>query len=104
MTENNINSHKGFKHGVLGIGLILLLIVLTQITHLFKSDFGSLLIGLLTFAVGIISIIGFIKSLKGIKEPNTAKKIIGIVINFGIIMLFLSAIVANIYDIYMALT
>ena len=103
MTENNLNSHKGFKYGILGIGLILVLIILTQLLNTLISDFASILIGLLTFAVGIISIIGFIKSIKGIKEPNTAKKIIGIIINFGIVILFLSVIIANIYDIYKAL-
>ncbi|WP_028284039.1 hypothetical protein [Olleya marilimosa] len=104
MTKNNINSHKGFKFGIIGIGLILILIILTQLLHTQISDIASILIGLLTFAVGIVSIIGFIKSLKGIKEPNTAKKIIGIIINFAIVILFISVIIANIYDINKALS
>ena len=103
MIENNKNSHKGFKYGILGIGLILILIILTQLLNTLKSDFVSILIGLLVFAVGIISIIGLIVSLKGIKEPNTAKKIIGIIVNFGIVILFMSVIITNIYDIYKAL-
>lgn len=104
MTENNLNSHKGFKYGILGIGLILTIIALTQLLNTLKSDFASILIGLLVFAVGIVSIIGFIKSIKGFKEPNTAKKIIGIILNFGIAILFMSVIIANIYDIYKAFT
>lgn len=103
MAENNINSHKGFKYGIFGISLILILIILTQLLNTLKSDFASMLIGLLTFVVGMISIIGFTKSLQGIKEPNTIKKIIGIIINFGIVILFFSVIITNIYDIYNAL-
>ena len=103
MTEINKNSHKGFKYGILEIGLILILIILTQLLNTLTSDFASILIGFFTFTIGIISIIGFIKSIKGIKEPNTAKKIIGITINFGVVILFLSVIIANIYDTYKAL-
>ncbi|PLB17748.1 MAG: hypothetical protein TRG1_3422 [Flavobacteriaceae bacterium FS1-H7996/R] len=41
--------------------------------------------------------------MRGLKEPNTLKKIIGIIINFGIVTLFIFVIISNILDIYNAL-
>ncbi|WP_338731361.1 hypothetical protein [Mangrovimonas cancribranchiae] len=101
--ETNTYSHKGFKFGILGIGLILIIVILSLLLNVLKYNFISILIGLTVFAIGIVSIIGFIKSLKGIKEPNTFKKIIGIIINFGLVTLFLLILIANGYDIYKAL-
>lgn len=103
MTKNNTNSHKGFNYSILGIGLILISIVLTYFLNTFASDLASILIGVVAFAIGITSVIGFSNSLKGIKEPNTAKKIIGIIVNFGIVVLFLYVIISNGYDIYRVL-
>ena len=102
MTSSNINSNKSFEYAILGVGLILVIIILTILLNTSKYDFISLLIGLLTFVIGIIGVIGSIVSIKGLKEPNTVKKIIGIILNFGIVILFLSVIIANIYDMYKA--
>ncbi|AXP79632.1 hypothetical protein CJ739_535 [Mariniflexile rhizosphaerae] len=103
MAKTNINSHSGFKYGITELGLIIILVVLTQFLDSQNSDIYSILIGLLTFVIGIVSIIGLAKSLRGLKEPNTLKKIIGIIINFGIVTLFIFVIISNILDIYNAL-
>ncbi|GAB1858636.1 hypothetical protein MHTCC0001_34760 [Flavobacteriaceae bacterium MHTCC 0001] len=103
MTNNNIYSHKGFNFGIYAIGLIVFAIVISLLVNSLESDFYSMLIGLPVFVGGLIGVIGIILSIRGIKEPNTVKKIVGIIINLGIATLFFTMIVANIYDIYMAL-
>lgn len=98
MTNNNINSHKGFKYGISAIGLILIATTLSLLIDTLKSDLASILNGLLTLVIGFISILGIIISLKGIKEPNTVKKVVGITINLIIVILFLSLIFSIIYN------
>ena len=103
MSKINLYSHSGFKFGVIGLGLILTMIIVTLLRDTFNSSIISIIIGLLTIGAGIAAIIGLVKSLKGIKEPNTIKKIIGIIINFGIVALFVSILIANIIDLYRTL-
>jgi len=79
------------------------MIIVTLLRDTFNSSIISIIIGLLTIGAGIAAIIGLVKSLKGIKEPNTIKKIIGIIINFGIVALFVSILIANIIDLYRTL-
>jgi len=102
MSETNKSSHSGFKYGIIGLSIFLVLIILTAVINTFDFYFFSLLIGLLVFIIGCIGIIGLTKSLKGLKEPNTLKKVIGVVINFGIVGLFILVIVANFLDLYKA--
>jgi len=104
MIDGNKNSHSGFKYGVIGFSIFLIIIVLSVIINTLDHYFLSLLIGLLVFIIGFIGVIGLTKSLKGLKEPNTSKKIIGLVLNSVIVGVFISAIVANILDIYKALS
>lgn len=103
MIEVNKNSHSGFKYGIIGLSIFIILIILTIIINTLKSYYLSILIGLLAFIVGCIGIIGLTKSLKGLKEPNTTKKIIGFILNIGIVSVFISAIIANFLDIHKAL-
>ena len=98
------NSHSGFNFGVIGLTLILIMIILTKFSNSENNSSISNIIGLLTLGAGITAIIGFVKSLKGLKEPKTAKKIIGIIINFGIVAIFISIIIGNIFDIVKALS
>ena len=103
MATDNKNSHQGFYYGISGVVGIIILIILTQLVIRFKSDALSILIGVLTFTIGAIGLVGIFKSILGIKEPNTPKKYIGIVINAGICILFVAVIITNVYDIYTAL-
>lgn len=96
------NSTKSFKFGLIGIGLMVVMVVLIQLFSPLNSDVASILIGLLTFSIGIIGIVGLVYSLKGIREPNTLKKILGLIISFGTVLLFLFVILSNVYDMYKA--
>jgi len=50
-----------------------------------------------------MGVLDLLKSISDIKEPNTPQKIIGILLNSGIVLLFAGVIIANIIDIYCAL-
>ena len=103
MTAIKVNSNRGFTFGMLSIGFIVLIVLIVQFFDVNNSYYISLLIGLIVFLVGVLSIIGLIYSVKSIKEPNTAKKIIGLTINLTIVILFISIIITNLYDVYNAI-
>jgi len=100
MTKNIINSHKGFKYGIIGCGLMVIFIILSKNISTLHPDLVTFLIGGLSIGIGVVGIIGLVNSLKGIKEPTTVKKYVGIIINLSIVSLFLYVIFANVYDTY----
>jgi len=93
-------STKSFKYSIVASILLISLIISINIFQNFNSDTSSITIGLIVIAIGYTSIMGLIYTLRGIKEPNTAKKIIGLLVNFSIALLFIYVIVGNIIDIY----
>lgn len=68
---------------------MLIFIILTKTLNILHSDFATVLIGGLSVGIGVVGVIGLLNSLKGIKEPTTVKKNVGIIINLGIVILFL---------------
>jgi len=100
MTKNTINSLKGFKYGIISCGLMVIFIILTKTFSNHHGDFTTALIGGLSVGIGGVGVVGLVHSLKGIKEPTTVKKYIGIIINLSIVVLFLCMIFANAYDTY----
>jgi len=97
-------SNKSFKYGIIAVFLILSSIGLIIATFTFSDSIFSLISGGLIFIASILGILGLEKSIKGIKEPNTIKKIVGLVLNSVIVALTLLIIAANIYDILKALS
>ncbi|WP_426430890.1 hypothetical protein ACPX19_00665 [Winogradskyella sp. HB-48] len=96
-------SQKGFKYAIYALSLFLIAIVFAVLTIKLKYDSLSLVLGVLVISFGILGLLGFIASLKGIKEKNTIKKIVGLVINSCLTITILFILIANIYDIYIAL-
>lgn len=94
------DSNKGFKYGMIVLGLIIVLVILTQLLNYAYYTFISLCIGILTFGIGILALVGF---LKGFKDQNKVKKIIGLIVNLTVLGLFILIIVANASDVYQAL-
>jgi len=92
------NSHLGFRHGIISLALIVVLIVLTQTSRFLGQNLSSMILGLLVIGIGFTSILGLSKSLNGLKEPNTGKKIVGLLLNFGLALLFIGVIAANVLD------
>lgn len=95
-------SQKGFKYAMYGLSLFLIAIVFAVLTIKLKYDSVSLVLVVLVISVGIFGLLGFIASLKGIKEKNTLKKVVGLVINSCLTIAILIILIANIYDIYIA--
>ena len=102
MNKTNTNSHRAFKYSSIAFTLSVFGILIITV---FKSNphISSIFSGLLFLAVGIIAIIALINALKGLREPNTLKKIIGFILSLAFVILFISAIVANILDMNKAL-
>lgn len=96
-------SQKGFKNAMYALSLFLIAIVFAVLTINLKYDSISLVSGVLLISVGIFGLLGFIASLRGIKEKNSLKKIVGLVINSSLTITILIILIANIYDIYRAL-
>ena len=102
MNSTSKHSHVGFICAMIEFGLILVLIILSSLLNSQSTDVISNLIGFIVIITGFVSIVGLVKSLIGLKEPNTVKKIIGISINLSVLILFTYMIVSNVMDIYKA--
>ena len=97
-------SYKSFIYSIIGLLLILFSIGLLIITFTSNNSLYSLISGGLILVASILAIIGLQQSIKGIKEHNTFKKIVGLVLNSAIVALLLFIIGANFYDILKALS
>lgn len=98
MITKNRYSHKGFTLGLISLICFLGLVIITKYLINSTNNFASVVIGFLTISIGVISIMGIINSIKGIKDPNTSKKIIGLLLNLSFVSFFLFVIFANLLD------
>ena len=62
------------------------------------NDFLVIVAGLLIIFIGIVSSLDVISSIRGFREKHTTKKWVGFMIKLLIVLLFISIIVANIFD------
>ncbi|WP_291133255.1 hypothetical protein [Flavobacterium sp. UBA7682] len=101
MEKLNVNSNKGFKWAIITMSIFILIIILHVIQEFVKIDMSNFY-GILLVLILIFTVVGVIDSIKGIKEPNTLRKVIGMILNSGYVVLLIFIIVANILDIYKA--
>lgn len=101
MEKLNVNSNKGFKWAKITMSIFILIIILHVIQEFVKIDMSNFY-GILLVLILIFTVVGVIDSIKGIKEPNTLRKVIGMILNSGYVVLLIFIIVANILDIYKA--
>lgn len=94
------NTKKSSRSAIINLVLLLLIVIFNMLLQWTKLDLFSLLMGFVVLVIGCTSTIGLIHAIKSIKEKNTVKKIVGIVVNGAFFSLFLFAIIANIMDIY----
>ncbi len=95
-----MNSQKAFKYALISIGMMGLLITITLLSIITEFSLYSEILGALVIIIGCIAIIGLVFSLKGIKDKNSFKKIIALIVNLSIVVLFISVMLANMMDIY----
>jgi len=100
MVKSNLNSHKGFVYGIFGLGGILVLLLSNKSLKIFQSELATIIMGALFLTIGLTGVIGLSKSLRGLKEPNTLKKVLGIFMNAAIVILYTLLILLNIRSAY----
>lgn len=91
------NTHRAFIFGLISLLLLTTLILFAEYYYRLFSDFHTTIILILILSFGITSILGFATSIKGIKEVNSWKKIIGITFNTSFILLFLFGLISFIF-------
>jgi len=97
-TKNN--SKKGFQFAIITIATFLLFIIFQVLAANEKVslDFYRYASGFLMILVFVSTITGFVFSIKSLKEPNSFKKIFGLIANTILFILFIATIIANIMD------
>lgn len=98
MIKINQNTHRGFNFGLLSSLLVISIIIFMKYFYRLLSDFDTTVFIILSLLFGVISVLGLINSIKGIKEPNTFKKITGMILNVGFVLLFLYALTSYVFD------
>ncbi len=93
------NTEKSFR-----IAMVILLLFAFTYLNVFlkiwnKFHNGEILIALPFIATGILGTIGLIYSIKGRKENRSIKKVVSVLINVGVIILFIGLMLKNIIDI-----
>ncbi len=95
------DSDKAFNFALVTVALLLIFLFVKYLVGeeriaIEKYSFISAVIMLL---VVLSSMIGFFYNMRGLKsDPNTAKKIIGLVLNGIFILLFITTTVSNVMD------
>lgn len=94
-----MNSKKSYYSGIIILLLVIIYLMLVyKINN--RNDVFMIIVGLLVFLTGFLSIYGTIQAFKSINEPNTREKIIGMVVNGSMFLLFSYIIIANITDVF----
>ncbi|WP_156115516.1 hypothetical protein [Psychroserpens sp. Hel_I_66] len=98
--SSNFNSKKPFQFAIISI-VCLLLFILFQVlaaSNKISEEIYTYVSGFSISVIFVSSIIGFIFSMKGLNEPFSVKKIIGLLVNSIFILLLIALITANTID------
>jgi len=98
MIKFNQNTHRGFNFGLISLFLVITTMIFMEYFYRILNDFDTIVFVILSLSFGIISILGLTSSIKGIKEPNTFKKITGMILNIGFVLLFLFGLISYVFD------
>ena len=99
MNNKKTQTQKAFTSTLIVIGLLAFAIIGILVTKDTEMASSGLLVGLPIFISGIVSIVGLIQTIKAFKDPKTTKFFISLIVNSMVIILFITAIIANILDI-----
>ena len=97
---NSRNSIKGFQFAIITIVtfLLFLLFQILAANEKITLNFYRYASGFLMILVFTASIIGFIFSIKGWNDPNSFKKIFGLIANTILFLLFVVTIIIRLID------
>ncbi|NMH28260.1 hypothetical protein [Flavobacterium silvaticum] len=96
-------TNHGFSYAIFALLLLLIswfLFIVLMLNRYFSAGKFFLFPMLIS---PILAVIGLVYSVKGIREPNTFKKIFGLILNVSIPSLFIAVIVKNAIEIYRAI-
>ena len=99
MNNKKTQTQKAFTSTLIVIGLLTFAIIGILVTKDTEMASSGLLVGLPIFISGIVSIVGLIQTIKAFKDAKTTKLFISLIVNSMVIILFITAIIANILDI-----
>lgn len=98
MKKLNLKTDFKFKFTIVVISLLLFIGVLSYQFTGKNFYIISTIIGVLSIAAIIFSLVGFLKALKNLKQPKSKKRIISLLVISFIVCLFLYIIIANLMD------
>ena len=104
--KTSYNSLRAFRYAILSIASFLVFILIGFFVNMeyIPVNYYEYLSIFMMFMVIAFSFMGFIYSMKSIKEPNDAVKIIAFILNSILMLLFIMTIIANVIDIKNALS
>lgn len=98
--STSYNSIKGFQFGIIAIVCFLIFLLLKGLAgaEYISIDTYTYVGGFAMILAVVSSLIGFFYAMKSLKEPNSTKKTIGLIVNTILILLFLVTTIVNIID------
>tara|TARA_R110000868_G_scaffold315219_3_gene576115 strand:+ start:372 stop:686 length:315 start_codon:yes stop_codon:yes gene_type:complete len=87
MSSTKLTSNSAFKYAILTIAFIIVFIFADLVLDVEDAGLKSIILGFLILAGTFIAVIGLVKSIIGIREPNSIKKITALIINSVITIL-----------------
>ena len=97
-----MNSEKSFRYSLIVLALFIMMILMHILQEFMKQDFSNFY-GFISIVIMALISFGSYHAVTGLKDRNSAKKIIGIILNTGYLILFISLIIANVLDLYKAI-
>jgi predicted tellurium resistance membrane protein TerC len=99
MNENTRNSQKGFRYGIISLSLLLSIAIIMEIMKPLVSDLWMLL-GLVEIGCGILALIGLPKCIKGLNEPKTKIRNVGIIANGCVVLFFIILMISHSFELF----
>jgi len=99
MTHANQHTHKGFNFGLISLFLVVTTAIFMNYFYRLFNSFDTIVFVILSLSFGIVSILGVTYFIKGMKEPTTFKKVLGMFLNSGTLLLFLYGLISYIVDV-----
>lgn len=98
--NTSVNSQKGFQFGIIAIVCFLVFLLLKGMTgaEYISIDTYTYVGGFMMILVVVASLIGFFYAMKSLKEPNSMKKTLALIINTILLVLFVVTTIVNIID------
>ncbi len=97
-----MNSEKSFIYSLIVLALFIVMILMHIFQVIIKYDFSNLY-SLISIVIMVLISFGSYYAFTGLRDKNSAKKFIGLILNTGYLILFISIMIVNIQDLYKAI-